>query len=353
MKKRLLSLVLALVMIIGLIPLYPKAATTSTMNVKLMANTEYELVLTSEKGAPVYAKNKQVTFTDTGKNTFTGWVQEPVTVNDEATDEWNVKFYYDDNASRWSMILKGAKMDAYNDDTSLIVKDAVPIVGFGSSGYGYEMRMIVEEDSYLEGKYMISGYGTSTRWSSLTINGENNATIYGKTAGYGIYTQRSIYLNVNIYCVCPSVNTFAYINTTDGTRYFRINGGNYNIHAYQLVNSKTHATQLFGGNITLTGATKFASYGSIAFKDDACHQFTDLDGNPVALADLPVNGGAKFVTYEGHTLVDCVAGGACTICGATVAARAAHEAEADDGDVQFLHICSPFILRPGRILGTL
>ena len=28
-------------------------------------------------------------------------------------------------------------------------------------------------------------------------------------------------------------------------------------------------------------------------------------------------------------------------------------AEADDGDVQFLHICSPFILRPGRILGTL
>lgn len=332
MKKRLLALVLAIVMTFSLLPVISLGATTATMNVKLMANTDYELVLTSVKGAPVYTKNKQVTFTDTGNNAFTGWVQEPVTVNDEATDEWNVKFYYDDNASRWSMILKGAKMDAYNDDTSLIVKDAVPIVGFGSSGYGYEMRMVVKEDSYLEGKYMMSGYGTSTRWSSLTINGENNATIYGKTAGYGIYTQRSIYLNVNIDCVCPSANTFAYLNTSDGTRYFRISGGNYNIHAYQLVNSKTHATQLYGGSITLTGATKFASYGSIAFKDGVCHQFTDLDGNPVALADLPVNGGAKFVTYTTHMVEDCIAGGTCTRCAATVEARTEHEAREDDGN---------------------
>ena len=333
MTKRLLALVLAIVLTFSLLPVISLGATTATMNVKLMANTDYELVLTSVKGAPVYTKNKQVTLTDSGGAQFTGWAQELVEVTDEATDEWNVKFYYDDNASRWSMILKGAKMDAYNDDTSLIVKDAVPIVGFGSSGYGYEMRMVVKEDSYLEGKYMMSGYGTSTRWSSLTINGENNATIYGKTAGYGIYTQRSIYLNVNIDCVCPSGNTFAYLNTTGSTaRYFRISGGNYNIHAYQLVNSKTYATQLYGGNITLTGATKFASYGSIAFKDGVCHQFTDLDGNPVALADLPVNGGAKFVTYTTHVVEDCVAGGTCTRCAATVEARTEHEAREDDGN---------------------
>ena len=332
MKKRLLSLALALILVIGMIPVSTQAATTDTRRVKLMANTDYELELESVNGAPVYTKNIPVTLKDSTGAEFSGWAQELATVTDEATDEWNAKFHYNESTKKWTLVLKGAKLDAYNDETKKAVSSAYPIVGYGeTSYYGNDMYITVTEDSYLEGNNMIRAYGTPSRWSSLTINGENGATLHGKATGYGIYTQRSIYLNVNLDCDTTG-STFAYLNNSDGTRYVRFSGDTVNIKAYQLANTSKHTLQLYGKSITLANATKFATYGNLTVKTGLCYQFTDLEGNPTAVENLPVDKGAKFVTYENHTVADCSVGGACTVCGATVEAKAAHEAGEDDSN---------------------
>ena len=168
MKKRILAFVMALVLIVSMLPVVTFAATTDTRYLKLMANTDKELVLESVKGAPVYTKNVPATFTDESGAEFSGWAQELTTVTNEATDEWNLKFFYDDSVSRWTAVLKGAKLDAYNDATKKVVKNASCIVGAGSESYAYDFRLEIHQDSYLEGYCMLMGNG-SNRWTSVNI----------------------------------------------------------------------------------------------------------------------------------------------------------------------------------------
>ena len=95
-------------------------AAAETKKLDMMNGTDYAIVVSaSNDGATVtYTKNKQVTLTDSGGDSFDGWVQEIVTVTDEATDEWNTKFYYDKSISRYVLILKDAKLDSFNNDTN-------------------------------------------------------------------------------------------------------------------------------------------------------------------------------------------------------------------------------------------
>lgn len=335
MKKRILAFVMALVLVFSMVPTVSFAATSDTKYLKLMANTDKELLLESVKGAPVYTKNVPATFTDESGAEFSGWAQELTTVTDETTDEWNLKFFYDDSVSRWTAVLKGAKLDAYNDETKQTVKNAYCLVGQGSESYSYDFRLEIHQDSYLEGRSMLMANG-SNRWLSVNIISKNNATLYGKATYYGIYVQRSVYINANLDCY-GNDNSFIYTNNSDTNRTITINGGNIKLdNFYQLSSAKTYPLKLNGGTITLTNATAFAKYSSLVVIEGLCYRFADLEGNTVDVAALPVNGGVKFESFAQHTLQgdnsDCTQASQCAICGAQTEARSEHEAAADDGD---------------------
>ena len=77
MKKRILSWVLALVMIISLLPVTAFAATTYQL--KLMQGTDYALTVTaSTDGSATYTKNIEVAHKDSKGIEFYGWAQEVV-----------------------------------------------------------------------------------------------------------------------------------------------------------------------------------------------------------------------------------------------------------------------------------
>ena len=335
MKKRILAFVMALVLVFSMVPTVSFAATSDTKYLKLMANTNKELLLESVKGAPVYTKNVPATFTDESGAEFSGWAQELTTVTDETTDEWNLKFFYDDSVSRWTAVLKGAKLDAYNDETKQTVKNAYCLVGQGSESYSYDFRLEIHQDSYLEGKCMLMANG-SNRWTSVNIISENGATLYGKATSYGIYVQRSVFITANLDC-SGSGSSFIYTNNSDTSRNIAFYGGTVKLdNFYQFSSAKTYPLKLNGGTITLTNATAFAKYSSLVVKEGLCYRFTDLDGNTVDVADLPVNGGVRFESYPQHILEgdssDCTVASQCTICGVQTEARSEHEAGLDDGD---------------------
>ena len=353
MKKRLLGLALALVMIISLLPATAFAETTGTRSIILMEGftdgvTDYKLTLDGTDGTVYYTKNKAVKLKDTEGNEFDGWVQELTQVTNEETDEWNLKFYVDGNTL--NVILKGAKLDAYNDATKLTT--ASTCNALKCTGTASKMILTVKETSYLESRIALYGYGSS-RWN-LSITVEEGAKLCGKTTSTGTYLQRPLILNGDFEFEGTDIGYFVYINDSGtGNNKLTINSGNIKVSGYAgLVrgnDKKLFATYINGGSVTLTGAKSFGhvnvkeneddptapptitvQYSAPEIKEGMCVKYTDLNGNPLEYA-TQYRDGAIFVAKEAHTVADCSAGGACLDCGATVAAKDCVKAE-DDGD---------------------
>ena len=230
MKKRLLALVLAIILVISLLP-----ATTSAAAVRyrltFLYGTDYALqVWASTEGEVTYTKNKEVTLTDSSGNEFTGWAQEIVEVTNEETDEWNTKFYC--TASKQTvLILKGAKLDSYNNEANAIVSSSYAI--YGLSAYNtHNLSIVVKEDSTLESGTIIMANGSGTKIGTLSVTSENNAKLTCNSRGYFAYSQGDfIKLNANI-DFNGNGNSFLFINKSGA--YYQIDGGNYNVSAYRL-----------------------------------------------------------------------------------------------------------------------
>lgn len=353
MKKRLLGLALALVMIISLLPATALAANTKTRSIILMDGftdgvTDYKLPLDGTDGTVYYTKNKAVTLKDTEGNEFDGWVQELTQVTNEETDEWNLKFYAENDVL--NVVLKGAKLDAYNDATKLTTGSTCNALKCsGTSSY---INLTVKETSYLDSRIALNGYGSS-RWY-LTINVEEGAKLCSKTTSSGIYLQRPLILNGDFEFEGTDIGYFVYTSDSGtGNNKLTINSGNIKVSGYAgLVrgNDKNlFTTVINGGTVTLNAAKAFGhvnfkydednptapptitvQYSKPQYKEGMCVKYTDLNGNPLEYATTYVDG-AIFVAKEAHAIADCSVGGTCPDCGVTVAAKECVKAE-DDGD---------------------
>ena len=107
MKKQLISLLVALCLIVGLLPVIAMAADAKTATIVV---TGVELTVT-EGGAAAYTKNAEFTYYGEAEATtsFAGWKQ----VAADATN-WNVKFEYPAGGTP-TLTFKGAKVDQYDN----------------------------------------------------------------------------------------------------------------------------------------------------------------------------------------------------------------------------------------------
>ena len=198
MKRRVLSMILALCMIVGLLPAVavPHAhAAVTTRTIQSMKGTEYEMTLTATSdGATVsYTKNQEITLKDEAGNDLvdeegkakTEWVQVPA----DETD-WNAKYYYNAETELFTLELKGVK----------VTKSCTYAFGVNDksvSTQGGTMDIYILEDSYFENCMAIaSRTGGSYRWSHTKITSKNGATLYvdntnkAGTAGINVFNRQ-------------------------------------------------------------------------------------------------------------------------------------------------------------------
>lgn len=333
MKKRLLALVLVLVMVLSLVPSSAFAAGVR-YRLTLLRGTDHALeVWCSTEGEVTYTKNKEVTLTDSAGNEFTGWAQEIVEVTDEETDEWNTKFYCT-GSKQTVLVLKGAKLDSYNNEANAIVSSSNAIYALNVYN-AHSVSIIVKEDSLLESGTIILGNGDGTKINGLSITGEGDAKLTCNAKGYFAYAQvPNIKLNVNL-DFNGNGNSFLYLNYGGG--YYQFDGGNYNISAYRFTahSNSSYPVYINGGNFNVTTTNRFA-YSPITFADGLCYTAKNSSGTTLNLASGNSSKKVIINTYGDHTLAgentDCTAGGTCSVCSKDVAGRDAHEIAADDGN---------------------
>ena len=333
MKKRLLSLMLALVLIIGMLPVTTIAAATR-YRVTLMYGTDYALqVWASNEGEVTYTKNKEVTFTDSEGTEFTGWVQENVEITDEQTEEWNTKYYYDSAAGQCVLVLKGAKLDSYNNPAQKAVSSSYAIYGLNVYN-SHSLRIEIMEDSIMEATTIVLANGTAdSKLKDLEVISHGNAKLSCDTKGYFAYMQASfVKLNANIE-YNGNGNSFLYLNKSGG--YYQIDGGHLKVSAYRFTahSNSSYPIYLNGGSLDVTTTNRFA-YSPVKYAEGLCYTAKNASGTSLNLTGGNSSKRVIVETYESHVLTgeftDCTAGGTCATCGATVAGRAAHEAAADD-----------------------
>ena len=252
MKKRILSLLLALCMIVGLLPAVamPHAhadATTKTINVMSGGTGSFKITATKDGKTVSYTKNQKVELTDSDGNTLldadgnpqTEWIQAPAEVTNEETDEWNAKFFYDTVDKKYKLIMKGVK----------VTRTCSYAFGAAYDASNYSIYIYITEDCYFDngGSAIWSNQGATQGWYRTYITSENDATLYihqdgrnGSQAGTrsSIHVMRGLILDANITITqefTSKVNQYAIRagGTTKTDDIITINGGNISIDNQQ------------------------------------------------------------------------------------------------------------------------
>ena len=226
--RRVLSMILALCLIVGLLPavaVFEASADVTTRTMKTMHGSDYVATLTaSSDGATVtYTKNKEIVLEETDEegNPKTEWIQEVVEITDEATQEWNAKYYYNAETERFTLLMKGVKVTKACT-YAFGINESLAIQGSG------EMEFVITEDCYFENCEAIrNNVGGSYRWSHTYVTSENGATLYvdnSNAAGKaGIFVMRNLTINANIETKTKTMNGIA-TNSTTSTDNITING---------------------------------------------------------------------------------------------------------------------------------
>ena len=333
MKRRILSLLLALCLIVGLLPsvAIPHAhAAVTTRTIQAMKGTDYELTLTatSDNSTITYTKNQEVDVIDatTGEPVLnedgtkkTEWVQVPGDEND-----WNAKYFYNTETSRFTLIMKGVRV-------TKICTYAFGVSNTKIKTQGGTMEFIIAEDSYFENCMAIGNRtGGSYRWSHTYITSENDATLYidnsGKKGTTGINVFNKLTVNANI---TVKTHTAACLTSQDvaGATAITINGGNLDLTASYTGPGKAYSgiesydkLYINGGNISVkSGAHAMSSVTKVA--KGLCYTLVDAStGKPISINKVYDVGDIVFTTLaEQHTVSEWTDGkGNCTVCGAEV-----------------------------------
>jgi len=188
MNKKLISLLVAICLVIGLLPVASIAADPEPATAKVAIGKTANVMEVTEGGAAAYGKS--VAFDGTKQNGTaigTGW--EYTTAGASATD-WNFKFVYPQGGVP-TLTLKDAKLINTDANGNVMYKDGTSTgtwTGIMSRNEVHDLKVVLQgENEILVGNGIIRGAFTdANKFSSITIVGESGGSLTANGKQMGI-----------------------------------------------------------------------------------------------------------------------------------------------------------------------
>ena len=330
MKRRIISFLAMVSMILGLLPVVAYAAMPADVPVKLGSTT---LKLT-DYDTPLYTVNYTAQTQDTEGNAFTKWGQTATGAN---ADNYNAKYEWKSGDPGPTLTLRGFKMDEWNNEAGKLeakVSDgAYTTTGLATTAIAADadapLTIVIEGDSLIETKFGITFKNDTIIRSEndavLTINGYSSCIASNNTAGADLTVDANLDLSVaayyntayggavmhtyqadltinggNISCAVenPEAKSVKGI-VTQSSGDLTINGGNVTT---QTVNSKnaTNASISAAGKLVINGGTVTAnSVNGVAFYGKDGIEIQGGTVNAISQSLYGFNAGADIVITGG------------------------------------------------------
>lgn len=265
MKKQLISLLIAVCLIVGLLPVMA-AADAKTASVVIAG---VELTVT-EGGAAAYTKNAEATYYGEAEasTTFAGWKQ----VSADSTD-WNVKFEYPTGGTP-TLTFKGAKVDQYDNENEKWYKfqkdasgctDKENALILGKTGSQIDLKVVfTDTTSEIENKDFLLNPNEAI--GNVEILSENSGSLKAYPGG-GFCVRKGFDLVVN---ADMDINVFLWVQGSINAPLYSdgniiINGGNLKLTSMGYEDTKNeegtalksksgcYGVITSAGNITING----------------------------------------------------------------------------------------------------
>ena len=205
MNKKLISLLVAICLVIGLLPVMTIAASAEA-KISLMTWTA---VTATEGGTPVYYKNVSYEgYTSTGEPNGTGW---EFTGTGASASDWNIKFEYPEGGVP-TLTLKDVKLDNVGDNGAALYKKSVdPDTNedvykntgslwaiFPKKYSVIDLKIVLQGDNVIDTTAGILSSNESAQdyFTSVTIVGENGGSLTSTAGGAGIRMERGASLTI-------------------------------------------------------------------------------------------------------------------------------------------------------------
>ena len=258
MSKKIIGLLLALCMIIGLLPVVALAdgGDLATPYVLKFGYSSFEL---KKYDTPIYFKNGEISTQDTAQNPFVAY--QPTTSGASASN-WTAKLEWKTGEAGPTLTLNGLKVDDFNNDTGLWkyrgegfdLADHAQTTGMTTHSSAPLTIVLTGEDSLIETKFGIAFNNDLT----IKSEGEAKLDINAMSAGVNGAKGCNVTINANLevdVATCYS-STMMVLGVTEAD--ITINGGRVNLTGTtSLVGMKTTTS----GNIYINGGTVYAKGG--------------------------------------------------------------------------------------------
>ncbi|MBQ8880654.1 MAG: carbohydrate-binding domain-containing protein [Oscillospiraceae bacterium] len=260
MRKKIIGLLLALCLVVGLLPMAALADGAKEMKIRILSAT---VLTTTEGGTPVYRKNSSYqAYTKDGAENGTCWT---TVAGDE--NDWNVKFEWPTGGVP-TVTLKDAKLDMVGDDgkaaytkktnaetgevTYTTAYDGKVSAILPNSGYNTDFKLILQGDNQVDTTYGIirCNVNSNQYFKNVTIVGENGGKLTGRGRTFNLTTKSGYDLTIE--------NATLDFGTATGAGSeaipIRITDGNLNIKnsTISCANEKNVAILIEGGDLTVT-----------------------------------------------------------------------------------------------------
>ncbi|MBQ7767824.1 MAG: hypothetical protein IJ403_02960, partial [Oscillospiraceae bacterium] len=280
--KRILSLLLALCLIVGLLPAVaiPHAHAEDEVLTEAIRVMHDWTIYASTNGASTYFVNQEVETTSEDGATFTGttWA---ITGEDRdkngrtmiEPEVWNGKFEYPAGGIP-TLYLKGARLDLLNEATgnyNTSIKSTMYAIGGQSYESKTPLKIVILEDSYIATNSNV--YNDSSNNTDLYIESRNGATLKTESK-CGIYVPNGdLYVDANLDMFMPrwAGDNAHLLCTSSADGDIVINGGNISL--------KSTVTEYTSGANCNNGGTAWTGPASIIMRTRG------------ETADITINGG--------------------------------------------------------------
>ena len=235
MSKKLIGLLLAVALVIGLLPAMALAAEAKTAKLGILSWSDIEV---TQGGEAKYLKNSEYQgYNEDGEKTSMGYTQVAGTAED-----WNVKFEWKAGEAGPTLTFKDAKLDHQHDDGTDLwkedssaedgykkVTDLSAILPKGSSE-PFDLKIVLQGNNLIEVDTGFIRGGYETHVNNITIVGEEGSNLTMKPGTYGTQVRKDC--NLTLENVTATVTSGAYAPfSVSGKGVLTVNNCNLNLTA--------------------------------------------------------------------------------------------------------------------------
>ena len=202
MNKKLISLLVAICLVIGLLPIMSIAADPepATAKIAIMKATAAGTVTATEGGEPIYGKSVAFDgYSSTGVAKGTGWMY---TQEGASATDWNFKFEYPQGGTP-TLTLKDAKLVQTDATGNALYTPKADGSGYESTGswVGITSRtQVIDLKIVLQGENVIqttngvirAATTDANKFNSVTIVGEEGSSLTANGKAFGIQTKLGV-----------------------------------------------------------------------------------------------------------------------------------------------------------------